>query len=96
MSTPSSDWIPAVALLVLYVFTLLYSLFQSWHQRRLYWLGCALLLVGGLMLMLQAEPAAPASGEMPPGFGLGVWVAVLGIAATLGGALTRRWRARRG
>ncbi|MBX9266138.1 hypothetical protein [Chromobacterium violaceum] len=96
MSTPSSEWIPAAALLGLYLGSLLYSLFQGWHQRRLYWLGCALLLVAGLLLMLLAEPAASDAGEMPPGFGLGAWVAALGILATAAGALTRRWRARRG
>ncbi|OHX21800.1 hypothetical protein [Chromobacterium sphagni] len=89
------ELIPLIALLVLYAAALLYSLRQAWRLRRLHWLGCVLLLIAGFLSMLLARPVTPDSGEMPPGFGLGVMLALAGIAATTGGAIWRVFSCRR-
>ena len=89
------ELIPLIALLALYVASLLYALRLAWRTRGLRWLACASLLIAGFLAMLLARPATPDSGEMPPGFGLGALLALAGIAAAAGGAVWRGLRRHR-
>lgn len=82
---PLAEWTGLGTLALLYLFGL------GWAVRgRAYWIACAALIVGGTACALVAPPSPPDSGEMPPGFGLGVLVTLLGIAGTTAGCA---WRA---
>lgn len=56
-------------------------------RGRLYWIACTATIVVGTLAMIFAPPASPTDGEMPPGFGLGAWVMLLGLLATAVGAI---------
>lgn len=88
----ATDLIALGALALLYLFGLGCALYQACARPRgrLYWLACIALIVAGSGLMAFAPPTSPDSGEMPPGFGLGVLIVFAGIAATSAGCA---WRA---
>ncbi|OWY41087.1 hypothetical protein CEK28_02115 [Xenophilus sp. AP218F] len=88
-------------ILLSYLAALLWSLRHSWlkSRGRVYWLLSTLSLLGGLMLMLQTEPEAAPGGALPPEFGIGVLLALLGMLASAAGAalqLLARLRPPRG
>lgn len=89
---PLAEWIGLGTLALLYLFGLGWAVrgAASRARGRAYWLACAALIVGGTACALVAPPSPPDSGEMPPGFGLGVLVTLLGIAGTAAGCA---WRA---
>jgi drug/metabolite transporter (DMT)-like permease len=88
----ATDLIALGVLALLYLFGLGTALYQAYARPRgrLYWLACLALIVAGSGLMAFAPPASPDSGEMPPGFGLGVLVVFAGVAAVSAGCA---WRA---
>ncbi|VUD62050.1 unnamed protein product [Burkholderia pseudomallei] len=89
---PLAEWIGLGTLALLYLFGLGWAVrgAASRARGRAYWIACAALIVGGTACALVAPPSPPDSGEMPPGFGLGVLVTLLGIAGTTAGCA---WRA---
>ncbi|KVD78316.1 hypothetical protein WS62_29285 [Burkholderia sp. ABCPW 14] len=100
-TTPFAEWFGLGTLAAPYLFGLGWALYSAFRQARGrgYWLACAALIVAGTACALLAKPYPPGSGEMPPGFGLGVLVVMLGIAGTTAGcawqALARLRRERR-
>ncbi|ABC34655.1 hypothetical protein [Burkholderia thailandensis] len=86
-ATTFAEWAALGTLALLYLFGLGWSLRGALARSRgrAYWLACAALIAGGTACALLAKPSAPNSGEMPPGFGLGVLVVMLGIAGTTAG-----------
>ncbi|AJY38531.1 hypothetical protein I6G56_21445 [Burkholderia humptydooensis] len=100
-ATPLAEWIGLGALALLYLFGLGWALrgAASRARGRAYWIACAALIAGGTACALVAPPSSPESAEMPPGFGLGLLVAMLGIAGTTAGcawqALARLRRGHR-
>lgn len=71
---------------VLYFFCLFFSIWTSFqpHAKRLYWLGCASLIILGTLCALLAPSI---NGEMPGQFAVGVWIIVIGMLAALTGIL---------
>ncbi|KWZ38062.1 hypothetical protein WS72_24520 [Burkholderia savannae] len=86
-ATTFAEWIGLGALALLYLFGLGWSLRGAFARTRGrgYWLACAALIAGGTACALLAKPFPSDSGEMPPGFGLGVLIVMLGIAGTTAG-----------
>jgi Kef-type K+ transport system membrane component KefB len=99
----------AIGLVIaVYLFGLVYSIWKVFRSSggRLYWIGCAGLLIVGTLGMIVAALAPPMDGEMPPQFGLAVWVVLLGLFGTavpvawgvsrrIFGRLTRSGKSRR-
>ncbi|RKU04578.1 hypothetical protein C7H84_05020 [Burkholderia sp. Nafp2/4-1b] len=65
-------------------------------RGRLYWMACIALLAGGAISMTANLSPIPNSGEMPPGFALGVEAVLLGLALVAAGCAWLMLRARRG
>jgi peptidoglycan/LPS O-acetylase OafA/YrhL len=92
LSHSATDLIALGTLVLLYLFGLGGALYHACTRSRgrFYWLACVALIAAGSGLMAFAPPATPDSGEMPPGFGLGVMIVFAGLAATSAGCA---WRA---
>lgn len=63
-------------------------------RGKLYWIACAVLLVGGGAAMFTAESPVPNSGEMPPGFAIGVEAVLAGLALVAAGCAWLMLRSR--
>jgi len=64
-------------------------------RGKLYWIVCIALLAGGAVVMTANLSPVPNSGEMPPGFALGVESVLLGLALVAAGCAWLMLRARR-
>ncbi|WP_419689221.1 hypothetical protein ACN22W_20720 [Burkholderia theae] len=64
-------------------------------RGKVYWVVCMMLLAGGAIAMGGNLSPAPNSGEMPPGFALGVEAVLLGLAFVAGGCAWLMLRNRR-
>ena len=65
------------------------------RRGKFYWIVCIALLAGGAIAMTGNLSPVPNSGEMPPGFALGVEAVLLGLALVAAGCAWRMLRARR-
>ncbi|WP_175671929.1 hypothetical protein [Burkholderia ambifaria] len=65
-------------------------------RGKVYWIVCMALLASGVIAMGGNLSPAPNSGEMPPGFALGVEAVLLGLALVAGGCAWLMLRARKG
>ena len=65
-------------------------------RGKLYWIVCIALLAGGAVVMTANLSPVPNSGEMPPGFALGVEAVLLGLVLVAAGCAWLMLRARRG
>ncbi|WP_175921333.1 hypothetical protein [Burkholderia latens] len=65
-------------------------------RGKLYWIACVALLAGGAAALISNLSPVPNSGEMPPGFALGVEAVLLGLALVAAGCAWLMLRARRG
>ncbi|KVH04234.1 hypothetical protein SB394_32450 [Burkholderia sp. BCCIQ04A] len=63
-------------------------------RGKVYWIVCAALLAGGAIAMAGNLAPVPNSGEMPPGFALGVEAVLLGLVLAAGGCAWLMLRAR--
>jgi len=77
-------------LAMLYLFGLVFSIWRSFQAswKRLYWMGCASLMIVGTLAMLFASPDSSTSGEMPQQFGLGAWVVLVGLFGVIAGVIS--------
>ncbi|KVH77036.1 hypothetical protein [Burkholderia cepacia] len=64
-------------------------------RGKVYWIVCATLLAGGAVAMGLNLSPMPDTGDMPPGFALGVEAVLLGLALVAGGCAWLMLRARR-
>ncbi|MCA7907308.1 hypothetical protein LGM62_10415 [Burkholderia contaminans] len=64
-------------------------------RGKIYWSVCAALLAGGAIAMGINLSPMPDTGEMPPGFALGVEAVLLGLALVAGGCAWLMLRAPR-
>ncbi|KWH62697.1 hypothetical protein CFB52_021020 [Burkholderia sp. AU18528] len=64
-------------------------------RGKIYWIVCAALLAGGAIAMAGNLAPVPNSGEMPPGFALGVEAVLLGLVLAAGGCAWLMLRARK-
>ncbi|WP_175729311.1 hypothetical protein [Burkholderia ambifaria] len=64
-------------------------------RGKLYWIACIALLAGGAIAMTANLSPIPNSGEMPPGFAVGVEAVLLGLALVAAGCAWLMLRARR-
>lgn len=64
-------------------------------RGKLYWIVCMVLLAGGAIAMGDNLSPVPNSGEMPPGFALGVEAVLLGLVLVAGGCAWLMLRARK-
>ncbi|RQR35894.1 hypothetical protein [Burkholderia sp. Bp9142] len=65
-------------------------------RDKVYWIICIALLAGGAIAITANLSPVPNSGEMPPGFALGVEAVLLGLALVAAGCAWLMLRARRG
>ncbi|AJY09575.1 hypothetical protein K6W16_22270 [Burkholderia dolosa] len=93
----SADIVALGALAVLYFGALGIALWRIRVARRgrPYWIACIALLTGGAVAMAGNLSPMPNSGEMPPGFGLGVEAILLGLALVAAGCAWLMLRATR-
>lgn len=76
---------------MLYLFSIAFSIWKSFRsdRKRLYWIACAsLIIIGTLTMLFFAFPDSPNSGEMPPEYGLGVWIVFVGLFGVIAGVLS--------
>ncbi|AXF23751.1 hypothetical protein CUJ89_25520 [Burkholderia pyrrocinia] len=64
-------------------------------SAKVYWIVCMALLAGGAIAMGGNLSPVPNSGEMPPGFALGVEAVLLGLVLVAAGCAWLMLRARR-
>ncbi|MCA7950338.1 hypothetical protein LGM43_08645 [Burkholderia seminalis] len=64
-------------------------------RGKIYWIVCMALLTGGAVAMGGNLSPVPDTGEMPPGFALGVEAVLLGLALVAGGCAWLMLRARK-
>jgi len=94
----TGDLVALATLAVLYlggVGLALWRIRTAAPRGRLYWIVCIALLAGGAVVMTANLSPVPNSGEMPPGFALGVESVLLGLALVAAGCAWLMLRARR-
>ncbi|HGL4262118.1 hypothetical protein [Burkholderia dolosa] len=93
----TADIIALAALVVLYFGALGVAAWRIRVARRgkIYWITCIPLLAAGAIAMAGNLSPVPNSGEMPPGFALGVEAILLGLALVAAGCAWLMLRATR-
>ena len=94
----TGDLVALATLAVLYlggVGLALWRIRTAAPRGKLYWIVCIALLAGGAVVMTANLSPVPNSGEMPPGFALGVESVLLGLALVAAGCAWLMLRARR-
>ncbi|HKT67403.1 MAG TPA: hypothetical protein VJR91_27850 [Burkholderia sp.] len=94
----TGDLVALATLAVLYlggVGLALWRIRTATPRGKLYWIVCIALLAGGAVVMTANLSPVPDSGEMPPGFALGVEAVLLGLALVAAGCAWLMLRARR-
>ncbi|KVC43301.1 hypothetical protein [Burkholderia diffusa] len=94
----TGDFIALATLAVLYlggVGLALWRIRTAAPRGKLYWIVCIALLAGGAIAIAANLSPMPNSGEMPPGFALGVEAVLLGLALVAAGCAWLMLRARR-
>jgi hypothetical protein len=93
----TADIVALAALVVLYFGALGVAAWRIRVARRgkIYWITCIALLAAGAIAMAGNLSPVPNSGEMPPGFALGVEAILLGLALVAAGCAWLMLRATR-
>ncbi|MBU9181204.1 hypothetical protein L0Z36_24395 [Burkholderia multivorans] len=94
----TADFVALGTLVLLYVGALgiaLWRIRAAAARGKLYWIVCVALLAGGAVAIAGNLAPVPNSGEMPPGFALGVEASLLGLALVAVGCAWLMLRARR-
>ncbi|AOR69788.1 hypothetical protein BBJ41_19415 [Burkholderia stabilis] len=94
----TADFIALGTLAVLYLGgagIALWRIRAAARRGKVYWIVCMVLLAGGAIAMGGNLSPVPDSGEMPPGFALGVEAVLLGLAFVAAGCAWLMLRVRK-
>ncbi|AOI95439.1 MULTISPECIES: hypothetical protein [Burkholderia] len=98
LNNRTGDFIALATLAVLYlggVGLALWRIRTAAPRGKVYWIFCIALLAGGAIAITANLSPVPNSGEMPPGFALGVEAVLLGLALVAASCAWLMLRARR-